>query len=111
MPYFRVSIKENEAIRTEILMNLKENSKCMYTLNTQDLAAVVPNLEPSGVDLLSVSFSTLILSCIHLCLFFVLVMTSTYLFSQKMICYEPSRRITARNALMHEYFKDLGAVP
>ncbi|XP_072968151.1 cell division control protein 2 homolog isoform X2 [Typha angustifolia] len=47
-----------------------------------NLATVVPTLEPAGVDLLS-----------------------------KMLCFEPSRRITAQHALEHEYFKDLGAVP
>ncbi|RWR95441.1 cell division control protein 2 [Cinnamomum micranthum f. kanehirae] len=48
----------------------------------KDLAAVVPDLEPAGIDLLS-----------------------------KMLCLEPSRRITARSALEHEYFKDLEFVP
>ncbi|KAJ0093783.1 hypothetical protein Patl1_27019 [Pistacia atlantica] len=43
---------------------------------------VVPNLGPAGVDLLS-----------------------------KMLCMDPSRRITARSALEHEYFKDIGFVP
>ncbi|PWZ28312.1 Cyclin-dependent kinase 1 [Zea mays] len=45
---------------------------------SQDLSAVVPNLEPAGLDLLS-----------------------------KMLRYEPSKRITARQALEHDYFKDL----
>ncbi|XXG80946.1 hypothetical protein AAC387_Pa09g1698 [Persea americana] len=48
----------------------------------KDLAAVVPDLEPAGIDLLS-----------------------------KMLCLEPSRRITAQSALEHEYFKDLELVP
>ncbi|KAK1614335.1 hypothetical protein QYE76_019852 [Lolium multiflorum] len=43
-----------------------------------DLATVVPTLEPLGIDLLS-----------------------------KMLCLDPSRRINARTALEHEYFKDL----
>jgi hypothetical protein len=30
---------------------------------------------------------------------------------QKMLILEPSRRITARTALEHEYFKDVGLVP
>lgn len=30
---------------------------------------------------------------------------------QKMLCLDPSRRITARSALEHEYFKDIGFVP
>ncbi|WOL10583.1 cell division control protein [Canna indica] len=48
----------------------------------KDLATVVPNLEASGIDLLS-----------------------------KMLRLDPSKRITARQALEHEYFKDLGLVP
>ncbi|PWZ30987.1 Cell division control protein 2 [Zea mays] len=55
---------------------------------SQDLAAVVPNLEPAGLDLLS----------------------PIYVFiahGQKMLRYEPSKRITARQALEHDYFKDL----
>ncbi|CAM8960663.1 hypothetical protein QQ045_005707 [Rhodiola kirilowii] len=44
----------------------------------KDLATVVPNLDPAGLDLLS-----------------------------KMLCYDPSRRVTARSALEHEYFKDI----
>ncbi|XP_068668477.1 cell division control protein 2 homolog [Aristolochia californica] len=49
---------------------------------SKDLATLVPDLEPAGIDLLS-----------------------------KMLCMEPSRRITARSALEHEYFKDLELVP
>ncbi|KAL4319766.1 hypothetical protein GQ457_18G000400 [Hibiscus cannabinus] len=49
---------------------------------SQDLATVVPNLESSGVDLLS-----------------------------KMLCMDPGKRITARSALEHEYLKDVGFVP
>ncbi|MQL93098.1 hypothetical protein Taro_025734 [Colocasia esculenta] len=30
---------------------------------------------------------------------------------KKMLCLEPRKRITARNALEHEYFKDLGLLP
>uniref|UniRef100_A0A2N9GDC7 cyclin-dependent kinase n=1 Tax=Fagus sylvatica TaxID=28930 RepID=A0A2N9GDC7_FAGSY len=48
----------------------------------KDLAALVPSLDSAGVDLLS-----------------------------KMLCFDPSRRITARTALEHEYFKDIGFVP
>ncbi|KAG0453286.1 hypothetical protein HPP92_025950 [Vanilla planifolia] len=47
-----------------------------------DLATVVPNLELAGIDLLS-----------------------------KMLCLEPRRRITARAALEHQYFKDLDTEP
>lgn len=32
-------------------------------------------------------------------------------FLQKMLCLDPSKRITARSALEHEYFKDIGFVP
>ncbi|KAJ6811333.1 cell division control protein 2-like protein A [Iris pallida] len=48
----------------------------------KDLATVVPSLEAAGIDLLS-----------------------------KMLRLEPSKRITARQALEHEYFKDVGLVP
>ncbi|THG10112.1 hypothetical protein TEA_000768 [Camellia sinensis var. sinensis] len=48
---------------------------------SKDLATVVPNLDSAGIDLLS-----------------------------KMLCLDPSRRITARSALEHEYFKDIGGV-
>uniref|UniRef100_A0A0E0J4T7 Protein kinase domain-containing protein n=3 Tax=Oryza TaxID=4527 RepID=A0A0E0J4T7_ORYNI len=44
----------------------------------QALATIVPTLDPAGLDLLS-----------------------------KMLRYEPNKRITARQALEHEYFKDL----
>ncbi|EEE58219.1 hypothetical protein OsJ_09187 [Oryza sativa Japonica Group] len=47
----------------------------------QDLATIVPTLDPAGLDLLS-----------------------------KMLRYEPNKRITARQALEHEYFKDLEMV-
>ncbi|XP_022862523.1 cell division control protein 2 homolog A-like [Olea europaea var. sylvestris] len=44
----------------------------------KDIAAVVPNLDAAGLDLLV-----------------------------KMLSLDPSRRITARSALEHEYFKDI----
>ncbi|KAL5699765.1 cyclin-dependent kinase [Ranunculus cassubicifolius] len=47
----------------------------------KDIKSLVPRLGPTGVDLLS-----------------------------KMLCYDPSRRITAQNALKHEYFKDVGRI-
>lgn len=48
----------------------------------KDLTTIVPNLDPAGIDLLT-----------------------------KMLVLNPSRRITARSALEHEYFKDFGLVP
>nr|ABW23441.1 CDC2 [Glycine max] len=48
----------------------------------KDLKNVVPNLEPAGLDLLS-----------------------------SMLYLDPSKRITARSALEHEYFKDIKFVP
>ncbi|PIA43985.1 hypothetical protein AQUCO_01800212v1 [Aquilegia coerulea] len=48
----------------------------------KDIKTVVPRLVPAGVDLLS-----------------------------RMLCLDPSKRITARSALEHEYFKNLGRVP
>ncbi|ESW31019.1 hypothetical protein PHAVU_002G202100 [Phaseolus vulgaris] len=48
----------------------------------KDLKTVVPNLEPAGLDLLS-----------------------------RMLHLDPSKRITARSALEHEYFKDIKFVP
>ncbi|RYR17392.1 hypothetical protein Ahy_B03g062153 isoform D [Arachis hypogaea] len=48
----------------------------------KDLATVVPTLEPAGLDLLS-----------------------------SMLRLDPSKRITARSALEHEYFKDIKLVP
>lgn len=48
----------------------------------KDLATQVPNLEPAGLDLLS-----------------------------SMLRLDPTRRITARGALEHEYFKDIKLVP
>ncbi|BBN01060.1 cyclin-dependent kinase [Marchantia polymorpha subsp. ruderalis] len=48
----------------------------------KNLSTVVPGLEPGGIDLLA-----------------------------KMLTLEPNRRITARDALDHEYFKDIGPVP
>ncbi|XP_004288607.1 PREDICTED: cell division control protein 2 homolog [Fragaria vesca subsp. vesca] len=49
---------------------------------SKDLATLVPNLESAGVNLLC-----------------------------KMLCLDPSKRITARSALEHEYFKDIPFVP
>ncbi|KEH37127.1 putative Cell division control protein 2 protein kinase CMGC-CDK-Pl family [Medicago truncatula] len=49
---------------------------------SKDLATVVPNLEPAGLDLLN-----------------------------SMLCLDPTKRITARSAVEHEYFKDIKFVP
>nr|BAA21673.1 cdc2 kinase [Allium cepa] len=48
----------------------------------KDLATIVPKLDSAGIDLL-----------------------------YKMLHLEPSKRITARKALEHEYFRDLGTIP
>ncbi|THU71738.1 hypothetical protein C4D60_Mb04t04650 [Musa balbisiana] len=67
------------------------NFKCSFPKwDPMDLAALVPNLEPAGVDLLSLDS-----------------IANTQIIAQKMLCLEPGRRITARKALEHEYFKDL----
>ncbi|CAL9160388.1 unnamed protein product [Musa hybrid cultivar] len=69
--------------------------KCSFPKwDPMDLAALVPNLEPAGVDLLSL-YS----------------IANMQIITQKMLCLEPGRRITARKALEHEYFKDLEMVP
>ncbi|KAL8171649.1 hypothetical protein V2J09_023453 [Rumex salicifolius] len=47
----------------------------------KELPGLVPSLDPTGIDLLI-----------------------------KMLCLDPSKRITARNALEHEYFKDIGSM-
>ncbi|CAN0890964.1 Cell division control protein 2 homolog [Linum grandiflorum] len=49
---------------------------------SKDLATAVETLDSTGIDLL-----------------------------QKMLCLDPSKRITARAALEHDYFKDIGVVP
>ncbi|KAL6501994.1 Cell division control protein 2 A [Orobanche gracilis] len=48
----------------------------------KELATLVPTLNSDGLDLLC-----------------------------KMLCLDPSKRITARGALQHDYFKDIGFVP
>uniref|UniRef100_A0A8I6Y392 [RNA-polymerase]-subunit kinase n=1 Tax=Hordeum vulgare subsp. vulgare TaxID=112509 RepID=A0A8I6Y392_HORVV len=53
----------------------------IFRWQAEDLATIVPNLEPVGLDLLS-----------------------------KMLRFEPNKRITARQALEHEYFKDMEMV-
>ncbi|KAK6129673.1 hypothetical protein DH2020_036539 [Rehmannia glutinosa] len=59
-----------------------------------ELASMVPNLDAAGLDLLSVT---------NYCF--------TLLLLQKMLRLDPSKRITARTALEHGYFKDIGFVP
>lgn len=51
---------------------------CMYQSIRKCVCQVVPLLDPLGLDLL-----------------------------KSMLCYEPQRRISARQALMHPYFKDI----
>ncbi|ONK56549.1 uncharacterized protein A4U43_C10F9950 [Asparagus officinalis] len=87
----------------------------------RDLATVVPNLEPAGLDLLSLKESLIndlyvARKCFSMnqlkeSLLGMLLSTNT---SRKMLQYEPAKRIIARHALEHEYFKelkDLGMVP
>ncbi|KAE9610678.1 putative cyclin-dependent kinase CMGC-CDK-Pl family [Lupinus albus] len=50
--------------------------------SAKDLATLVPNLEPAGLDLL-----------------------------KSMLCLDPSKRITARSALEHGYFNDIKILP
>lgn len=52
-------------------------------------ASLFPELEPEGIDLLQVFLPTLRLT------------------RQSMLQYEPSKRITAKNALSHPYFRGL----
>ncbi|CAL1377339.1 unnamed protein product [Linum trigynum] len=49
---------------------------------SKDLANVVPTLDSAGLDLL-----------------------------RKLLCLDPVKRITARTAIEHEYFKEIGYVP
>lgn len=72
--------------------------------------AVVPGLDPSGIDLLSVCGLIFVLHTFRHS-FEVSTAHPWFISSQKMLCLDPSRRITARTALGHEYFKDLGLVP
>eukprot|EP00232_Nephroselmis_pyriformis_P019008 CAMPEP_0182893668 /NCGR_PEP_ID=MMETSP0034_2-20130328/24611_1 /TAXON_ID=156128 /ORGANISM="Nephroselmis pyriformis, Strain CCMP717" /LENGTH=297 /DNA_ID=CAMNT_0025027425 /DNA_START=223 /DNA_END=1116 /DNA_ORIENTATION=- len=58
--------------------NLPDYKTTFPSWNSKDLAAVVPALCPAGLDLL-----------------------------QKMLIYEPSKRISARTAIEHEYFNDV----
>ncbi|KAL0327527.1 UNVERIFIED_CONTAM: Cell division control protein 2A [Sesamum angustifolium] len=82
----------------------------------KDLATVVPNLDAAGLDLLCdwlwMTFETSIFllkkprerTAVRMTDLLVLLL-------QKMLCLDPSKRITARSALEHEYFKDIGFVP
>ncbi|KVH97231.1 Protein kinase, catalytic domain-containing protein [Cynara cardunculus var. scolymus] len=88
-----------------------------WSFNFQDLATVVPNLDKAGLDLLRVMpllplimpfkeppkmlAANLGISCA----------SKLASWIRKMLCLDPSRRITARTALEHEYFKDIGFVP
>ena len=78
-----------------------------FTDDLQDLATVVPNLEPVGLDLLSVSQEDTHLRPWTSCNVTVLYPLVSL---QKMLRFEPNKRITARQALEHEYFKDMEMV-
>lgn len=68
----------------------------------RNLDEVVPNFEDSAKDLLNVS-SIIIQLKIPDCNYF--------LFSQKLLTYDPSERVTALAALEHDYFNDVKLVP
>jgi hypothetical protein len=83
----------------------------MPLMFAQDLATIVPNLDPAGLDLLSVSRMWFLLMIITVASNnFTAFNSPISVFWQKMLRYEPSKRITARQALEHEYFKDLAMV-
>lgn len=87
----------------------------------QNLARVVPSLNPEGVDLLSVScilmsisFAVLLktysleshtwFNCMRIC---VLNAVEYHVVVQKMLQYDPANRISAKDALDHPYFDSL----
>lgn len=95
----------------------------------QSLATIVPGLEATGIDLLAVSdrattifwpwptFFPFAFDCTSIGLVVIAAkVTQTltkagWFFWQKMLTLEPSRRVTARGALEHEYFKDVMHIP
>lgn len=69
----------------------------------------MPNLEPVGLDLLSVSQTIHPSTVVDMALRNVTVLYPLVSL-QKMLRFEPNKRITARQALEHEYFKDMEMV-
>ncbi|KAI3977356.1 hypothetical protein MKX01_000269 [Papaver californicum] len=74
---FRITGTPNEEIWPGVT-SLPDFKSAFPKWPAKDLAGVVSKLDSCGIDLLS-----------------------------KMLCLDPSKRITARNALEHEYFKDI----
>ncbi|KAL0407741.1 UNVERIFIED_CONTAM: Cell division control protein 2A [Sesamum radiatum] len=76
----------------------------------KDLATVVPNLDAAGLDLLCwMTLETSVFLLKKPRERTAVQMTDLqFLLLQKMLCLDPSKRITARSALEHEYFKDIG---
>ncbi|PHU09249.1 Cell division control protein 2 -like protein [Capsicum chinense] len=79
----------------------------------KDLGVIVPNVDGAGLDLLGSSLppSLHVLRpelALHSGYSIIVLLNLKPLASRKMLCLDPSKRITARNALGHEYFKDIG---
>ncbi|CAL0306103.1 unnamed protein product [Lupinus luteus] len=78
---FRIMGTPNEEIWPGVT-SLPDFKSAFPKWSAKDLATLVPDLEPAGLDLL-----------------------------KSMLCLDPSKRITARNALDHEYFKGIKTLP